>query len=182
MRIHVDPDPQHWFVRTGTFTNLIIYNNGPEEFYTSLNFLASYPCSQKGEVRQQPSRDGQLITQRECGTSRAHTRVVDPDPEDPYVFGPPRFAFGSDSHKYGSGSGSGSFHHQAKIVRKPSFLLFCDCFMTFYQCSGSTTGSGSVPMFLGLPYSHPDPLDTGANPRIRIRTWIRTKMLRIYTS
>ena len=119
MRIHVDPDPQHWFVRTGTFTNLIIYNNGPEEFHTSFNFLASYPCSHKGEIRQQPVRDGQLITQRECGTSRAHTRVVDPDPEDPYVFGPPRFAFGSDSHKYGSGSGSGSFHHQAKIVRKP---------------------------------------------------------------
>jgi hypothetical protein len=31
---------------------------------------------------------------------------------DPYVFCPP----GSVSHKYGSGSGS--FHHQAKIVRK----------------------------------------------------------------
>jgi hypothetical protein len=31
--------------------------------------------------------------------------VADPDPSDPYVFGPP-------------GSGSGSFYHQAKIVRK----------------------------------------------------------------
>jgi hypothetical protein len=39
--------------------------------------------------------------------------VVDPDP---YVFGPPGSASGSVSHKYGSGSGS--FHHEAKIVRK----------------------------------------------------------------
>jgi hypothetical protein len=30
----------------------------------------------------------------------------DPDPSDSYVFGPP-------------GSGSGSFNHQAKIIRKP---------------------------------------------------------------
>jgi hypothetical protein len=39
---------------------------------------------------------------------------VDPDLnlEDPYVFGPPRS--GSISQRYGSGS----FHHQAKIVRK----------------------------------------------------------------
>ncbi len=36
--------------------------------------------------------------------------VVDPDPD---VFGPP----GSVSHNYGSGSGS--FHHQAKIAEKP---------------------------------------------------------------
>jgi hypothetical protein len=35
---------------------------------------------------------------------------------DPFVFGPPGSASGSVSHKYGSGSGS--FHHQAKIVRK----------------------------------------------------------------
>ncbi len=44
--------------------------------------------------------------------------VVDPVPEDPYVFGPP-----------GSGSviilyGSGSFHQQAKKLEKPCFLLF----------------------------------------------------------
>ncbi len=35
-----------------------------------------------------------------------------PDPPDPHVFGPP----GSFSHRYGSRSGS--FYHQAKIVRK----------------------------------------------------------------
>ncbi len=39
--------------------------------------------------------------------------VVDPDP---YVFGPPGSASGSVCHKYVSGSGP--FHHQAKIVRK----------------------------------------------------------------
>ncbi len=35
-----------------------------------------------------------------------------PDPQDPEVLGPP--GFGSVSQRYGSGS----FHHQAKIVRK----------------------------------------------------------------
>jgi hypothetical protein len=34
----------------------------------------------------------------------------------PYVFGPPGSASGSVSHKYGSGSGN--FHHQAKVVIK----------------------------------------------------------------
>jgi hypothetical protein len=37
--------------------------------------------------------------------------VADPDPSDPYVFGPP--GSGSVSQR----SGSGSFYHQAKIVR-----------------------------------------------------------------
>ncbi len=44
---------------------------------------------------------------------------ANPDPSDPYVFGPP-------------GSGSESFYHQAIIVRKLWFLLFCDFFFTFY--------------------------------------------------
>jgi hypothetical protein len=39
--------------------------------------------------------------------------VADLDP-DPYVFEPPRSESGSISHWYGSGS----FYHQAKIVRK----------------------------------------------------------------
>jgi hypothetical protein len=46
----------------------------------------------------------------------------DPDPYDPYVFGPPGSAFGSVRHRYGFGFGSGfgseSFHHQAKIVEE----------------------------------------------------------------
>ncbi len=40
----------------------------------------------------------------------------DPDLPDPHVFGPP--GSGSISPRYGSGSGSGSFYHHAKIVRK----------------------------------------------------------------
>ncbi len=47
--------------------------------------------------------------------------VADPDPSDPYVFGPP----GSVSQR----SGTGSVYHQAKIARK---TLFCDIFLTFY--------------------------------------------------
>jgi hypothetical protein len=38
--------------------------------------------------------------------------VADPEPHDPYVFGPP--GSGSISTRYGSGS----FYNQAKIVRK----------------------------------------------------------------
>jgi hypothetical protein len=37
------------------------------------------------------------------------TSVADPDPKNPYVFGP---------HGSGSGSGSGSCYYQAKTVRK----------------------------------------------------------------
>jgi hypothetical protein len=51
----------------------------------------------------------------------------DPDPQDPYVFWPP--GSGSISQRYESGSES--FYHQAKIVRKHLFLLFCDIFVTF---------------------------------------------------
>jgi hypothetical protein len=43
------------------------------------------------------------------------TRDADPDP---YVFGPRASATVSVNDKYGFGSGFGSFHHQAKIVRK----------------------------------------------------------------
>jgi hypothetical protein len=41
--------------------------------------------------------------------------VADPNP-DPHVFGPPVSGSGSTSQRYGSGSGS--FYHHAKIVRK----------------------------------------------------------------
>ncbi len=48
------------------------------------------------------------------------TSVADPDPNpdplDPYVFGPLGSGYISQTQRYGSGSGS--FHHQAKIVRK----------------------------------------------------------------
>ncbi len=38
-----------------------------------------------------------------------------PDPPDPHVFGPSGYGSGYNSKRYGSGSGSGSFFHQAKI-------------------------------------------------------------------
>ncbi len=47
----------------------------------------------------------------------------DPDPSDPYVFGPPGSESGSISQRH---AGSGSFYHQAKVVRKtliPTVLL-----------------------------------------------------------
>jgi hypothetical protein len=40
----------------------------------------------------------------------------DPDPLDPYVFGPPGSGFISRRYGSGSGSGSGSFYNHAKIV------------------------------------------------------------------
>jgi hypothetical protein len=46
--------------------------------------------------------------------------VADPDPSDPYVFGPPGSGYSSQRH----GSGSGSFCHQTKIVRK-NFDSYC---------------------------------------------------------
>jgi hypothetical protein len=46
--------------------------------------------------------------------------VADPDSPDSHVFGPPGSRSGSISQRYvsESDSGSGSFYHHAKIVRK----------------------------------------------------------------
>jgi hypothetical protein len=41
--------------------------------------------------------------------SRIAFSVMDPDPQDPHVFGPPRPGSGSISQRYGSGYGSFSF-------------------------------------------------------------------------
>jgi hypothetical protein len=84
---------------------------------------------------------------------------------DLYVFGPP--GSGSVSHKYGSSSGSRSFHHQAKIVRKTliSSVLFLPYdFLPLFRLHIW------IRMFWGVPDPHPDPLVRGTNPRIRIRT------------
>ncbi len=58
----------------------------------------------------------------------APVSVADPDSSDPYVFWPP----GSGSRSISQRSGSGPFYHQAKIVRKPWFLLLGDFFLTLY--------------------------------------------------
>ncbi len=82
---------------------------------------SSSQCSSAGPNHEQVTKQ----------ITRSHfSGVADPDPEpsDPYVFGPP----GSISQGYGSGSGSGSFYHQAKMVRKTLIPMFCDFFMTFY--------------------------------------------------
>jgi hypothetical protein len=50
--------------------------------------------------------------------------------QDPLGFGPPGSGSGSVSKRYWSGSGS--FRHQANIVRKPFTSLSCDFLMTFY--------------------------------------------------
>ncbi len=62
-------------------------------------------------------RDVCFRTQRAAVASVADPNL-DPDPPDPHVFGPP--GSGSISQRYGLGfgSGSGSFYHQAKIIRK----------------------------------------------------------------
>ncbi len=52
----------------------------------------------------------------------------DPDPPDPHVHGPP--GSGSISQRYGSGSGS--FYHHAKIVRKTLIPTILCLFLTFY--------------------------------------------------
>jgi hypothetical protein len=53
--------------------------------------------------------------------------------------------------------------------------------MTFYECFGSASGSGSVGSICsGPPKSHPDPLGRGKDPRIRICIRVRTKMSRIH--
>ncbi len=59
--------------------------------------------------------------------------VADPDPSDPYVFGPP--GSGSVSQMYGNGFSSKflTVYHQAKIVRKtwiPTVLLLLFDFLS----------------------------------------------------
>ncbi len=54
---------------------------------------------------------------------------------DPYVFWPPRSGSGSISTRYGSGSGSGPFKHQAKMVRKnlDSYCLVTSLWLFIFE-------------------------------------------------
>ncbi len=59
--------------------------------------------------------------------TKLSTSVADPDP---YVFGLP--GSGAISQRYGSGSGSGTFNHHAKIVWKTLIPTILWLFLTFY--------------------------------------------------
>ncbi len=103
------------------------------------------------------SRRGRISADQCCGSGSV-------------CFGPPGSASRSVSHKYGSGS----FHHPAKIVRKTLIStvlwLLYDFLPVFWSCR--------IRVFLGLPDPHPDSLDRGTDPAIRIRT----KMSRIHNT
>ncbi len=58
---------------------------------------------------------------------------TDPDPYDPYVFGPP--GSGPVITRYGSESLSRSFYQQAKIGRKTLIPTFDDIFEKLCKCS-----------------------------------------------
>jgi hypothetical protein len=99
--------------------------DGPEENLVSQakkNMTSGMECLRKGaiwkilltEMFWMSSAIHSWKLLRAPSISAKKTSVV--DSEDPYVFGPP----GSVSTRYGSSSGSGSFYHQAKIVRKTS--------------------------------------------------------------
>jgi hypothetical protein len=98
------------------------------------------------------------------GTSRffdVGNSVADPDPPDPHVFGPP--GSGSISQRYGSGSGSGSFYHQAKKIKKtliPTALRLLFDFLSLKMIY-MFLQSGSIP-----------PSEVWIRIRLRIRIWI----------
>ncbi len=111
-------------------------------------------------------------------------------------FGPPGSGSGSISHKYGSESGSVSFYHHAKIVRKtliPTVLWLLFDFLSLkndvnipylQKVISRKTSIKKKLFFVGVLkvndensrvlIQDPDPLVRGMDPRIRIR--IHTKM------
>jgi hypothetical protein len=74
--------------------------------------------------------------------------VADPDPSDPYFFGPS--GSGSVSQRYGARYGSGSFYHQAKIVRKtliPTVLFLIFHFLSLKNDVNVTSQSNKQKKF-----------------------------------
>jgi hypothetical protein len=90
---------------------------------------------------------------------------------DPYICGPPGSASWSVSHKYGSGSGS--FHHQTKIVLKNLDFYFVTSLWPFIFEEWCKLPVFGIRMFFVLP----DPLARSTEPRRRIR--VRTKIWEI---
>ncbi len=89
--------------------------------------------------------------------------VADPDPPDPHVFGPP--GSGSTCQRYGSGScsGSGSFYHHAKIVRKTLIPTILRLFLTFYLCR--------TPHLITCTPQPPSSKNKKVNKNIRVRCY-----------
>jgi hypothetical protein len=107
------------------------------------------------------------------------TSVPDPDPPDPHVFGPP--GSGSTSQRYRSGS----FYHNAKIVRKTFIPTTLRLFLIFYLTKSNIqkklcykisfllaswrsmtkiTGSGSISQRHGSEDPDPDPPQNVMDP------------------
>ncbi len=120
------------------------------------------------------------------------------DPPDPHVFEPP--GSGSISKRYGSGSGTGSFYQQAKIVRKPlipTVLWLRLDFLSLKNDVNAPSKSNKQKSFFLLaswrsmtkisririqdpdPEPNPDPLVRGMDPRIRIRIYSKISWIRI---
>ncbi len=94
-------------------------------------------------------------------------------------------SFWALGHRYGSVSGSGSFHSSPKNKKNLDFYCFVTSLWLFIF---EEWCKRNVPlfrfpirvwilMFLGLPDPHPDPLVRATDPRIQIRNY--TKMSRI---
>ncbi len=91
------------------------------------------------------------------GPSSATGSVPDPnpDPPDPHDFGPPRSVSGSTSQEVWIQIRIRlrTFNHQAKIVRKPWFLLFCDFFWTLCFVNVRSKSSKQKNFFILLVFS-----------------------------
>jgi hypothetical protein len=107
-------------------------------FWKFLN-LVSKNLIMKGHITQicislHDFRENSMKSFSKCEPSEEHNlfkiiSVPDLDP-DPHVFGPS--GSGYISQRYGSRPGSGSFYHQAKIVRKPFMPMVPYCFVTSF--------------------------------------------------
>ncbi len=88
------------------------------------------------------------------------------------------------------GSAFGSFHHQAKIIRKTLIYNVLWLLYDFLSLKNDVNVPvlriririGRIRMFLGLPDAYLDPLIRGTDPRIRILIRIRIKVSRIHNT
>ncbi len=104
-----------------------------------------------------------------------------------HTFRPPESGYISQRYGSESGTGSGSFYHQAKIVRKHWFLLFCDFCVIFIfeklvylqksnkqktwtswrsltKIAGAASGSGSGSISQRYGSADPDPYQNFIEP------------------